>query len=523
MTKLIMDAPVVWKRGIDDRLFTYTPADNELVLDCRISDAVRMYVGDGEKQGGQLQEAALTKGIVTPVILTPVNDSTGINTQPLITSTGFLGLRAKGVADTHNNSEWELSTDPAFNNVIYRHAEDPNSLTELDLDALGFELESQTQYYVRVRYIGQSGNRSLFSNPVHFTTSSLFAGMHVGEIFSTSPVTSDRFGTAIAISADGNRMVISSPYYDTFEGADMGKVNLYERNPADGTWTDIGELRPDDASLNDHFGNALAMSGDGSVVFVGAYRPGFEGPPEARIYVFSLDTQGNFIELQQIDQDDVPGDFLFGSSLATNYTGTRLLVGGFDYSTNTLNQSGGAWLYERDINIEVWLFSKAITEPSLDNTDLFGSSVSMSSDGRVIYIGAKGKKYTDGTPCGAVYRYVEDGNGDWVNTNLYYPSVVQYEMGFGNAVSVTGDDTKLAISATSADGSLSGMGKVFTYDIMTGGDVTLTHTLTEPNPEEYGEFGLGLAYAWDKTTVYVGSRLSTVSGFAEAGKVCIYK
>lgn len=77
-------------------------------------------------------------------------------------------------------------------------------------------------------------------------------------------VANDKFGYCVSMSSDGNSIVVSSP----LAMGSIGKAYVYRFNGID--WIEEYKLTASDGHANDFYGNMVAISGDGSVVAVGA-------------------------------------------------------------------------------------------------------------------------------------------------------------------------------------------------------------------------------------------------------------
>lgn len=109
---------------------------------------------------------------------------------------------------------------------------------------------------------------------------------------------SDRFGTSIAISADGSTMAIGAPGEDSTatgvggdqtdnNAPDAGAVYVFVK---DGTiWTQQAYVKSFSVDAGVGFGTSVALSADGSMLAVGA--PGRIEPPYGRsgVFVFTRD------------------------------------------------------------------------------------------------------------------------------------------------------------------------------------------------------------------------------------------
>lgn len=100
--------------------------------------------------------------IVTPVIIAPSNN---VIDFPINFTTRTISFRTRSGKDTHEHSVWEIATDEAFTN-IERTFETPGNMGFTPID----NLKHSTTYYLRVKYVGESGNESDWSSAIKVTT-----------------------------------------------------------------------------------------------------------------------------------------------------------------------------------------------------------------------------------------------------------------------------------------------------------------------------------------------------------------
>jgi len=82
----------------------------------------------------------------------------------------------------------------------------------------------------------------------------------------------DFFGWNVAVSYDGNTAVIGA-FGDDVNGERSGSAYVFTRT-ATGEWVQQSKLLPDDGASEDFFGYDVAVSEDGNTVIIGAYRHG---------------------------------------------------------------------------------------------------------------------------------------------------------------------------------------------------------------------------------------------------------
>lgn len=108
--------------------------------------------------------------IVTPSITSPVGGATNVNLSPTLTATAFAA--APVGSDTHQSSQWQVSTNSGFTSTVYDSGTTTTNKTSVTVPAGTLALN--TVYYSRVRYTGVTIGTSAWSPTVTFTTSNQY-------------------------------------------------------------------------------------------------------------------------------------------------------------------------------------------------------------------------------------------------------------------------------------------------------------------------------------------------------------
>jgi len=204
----------------------------------------------------------------------------------------------------------------------------------------------------------------------------------------------DRAGVSTALSGNGARVAVGAGNNDNDSGDDAGHVKVYQYSKIDGDWTQIGQnINGEDE--DDRSGRAVYMNEDGSIVAIGAPKNcGVDGATKdaghVRIYKYNDDLD-EWLQLgSDIDGAHV-GD-KFGSALAMNYAGDRIVIGGRkNDGTNNLDGKnyGHIQVYQySEIDGDWTQIGQDITGEA--DGDKFGFFVTMSADGMRVAAGARG-------------------------------------------------------------------------------------------------------------------------------------
>ncbi|MCP4799453.1 MAG: hypothetical protein GY893_05830, partial [bacterium] len=90
----------------------------------------------------------------------------------------------------------------------------------------------------------------------------------------------DYSGTSVSLSSDGSIVAIGAPQNDLW---DSGHVRIYQNNS--GTWSQIGDDIDGEGKF-DHSGVSVSLSGDGSIVAIGADQNGGNGENSGHVRIY---------------------------------------------------------------------------------------------------------------------------------------------------------------------------------------------------------------------------------------------
>ena len=130
----------------------------------------------------------------------------------------------------------------------------------------------------------------------------------------------DRFGHSVAISGDGNTAVISSIFDDDI-GSNSGAVFIFSRT--NNTWTEQTKILSNDIASNDTFGSSVAISNDGNTIIVGANG---DDVNRGGAYIFIKNGTTWTQQAKLLASDGITNDY-FGSSVSISGDGNTAIVG----------------------------------------------------------------------------------------------------------------------------------------------------------------------------------------------------
>jgi len=280
----------------------------------------------------------------------------------------------------------------------------------------------------------------------------------------------------VAVSADGNTLVVGAPLEDGEDGLQHDKGVVYVFTRTGTAWNEQpallrapnGEGGGTPQAPGDLFGLAVALSADGGTLAVGA--PLEDGsltstvenendstPDSGAVYVFVRN--GSTYALQAYLKA-VPGTFdslstrdHFGSSLALAADGGTLVVSAplAEVVPQPDFDDGAAYVFTR--NAAAWTQRAVLGGPHTpDNTnDQFGRPVAISADGATIAVGAP---FADGgvAESGAAYVFTTTDRVQWQREAYLQAPNADIEDTFGVGVALSADGNTLAVGAPGEDG-----------------------------------------------------------------------
>ena len=196
-------------------------------------------------------------------------------------------------------------------------------------------------------------------------------------------------------------------------------------------------------------GSALGVSDDAGTVAAG--EPGAQPAGAVQMYVADGERwrpAGVITPLDGQENED------FGSTVAISGTGTTMVVG-----APRFNEQHGA-VYIFSLSAGHWHQRRLLVSPNEPNTQGFGSSSTISDDGRTILVGAPGESSAHGVIY--VYRLVA---GIWRQTAELRTAVQQFDQGLGTAVALDADGTTALVGASYR---ASGTGAAFLFHFANG-------------------------------------------------------
>lgn len=341
----------------------------------------------------------------------------------------------------------------------------------------------------------------------------------------TSSRMSDELGTSVAVSGDGEVVVVGVPGDSACRDGGLGPSVSDTACPGEGAayvfarvageWVRRDYLKGYLSGAGAAFGTSVAIDGDGSIIAVGSPDEDSNG----RVTVFEFD--GSRYGILDTTADYSPYRAQrFGISVALSEDGDTLVAGvprdnvrtsrvinasTLDGVTYDSAETGGAYVFVRgaiDYTMQALLkYSRAYS------TARCGESVAIDRAGQTIVVGCPGQpEYLSPTMpvsnvgSAAYFRYERSGWSQAGQFVLAESDWLAYGQ-FGAAVAISGAGERIAVGAPAAS-----YARVYRRlpSLLYGVGEALVAEAAAGDPEE-DEFGSALAFSEDGTSLWVGA------------------
>ena len=320
----------------------------------------------------------------------------------------------------------------------------------------------------------------------------------------------DKFGRSVSLSADGNTVAIGG-YANAENESFSGHTSIFEWNGSE--WLQKGSDIEGEADV-DLSGHSVSLSAEGNIVAIGATLndDGGENSGHVRIYEWN----GSSWIQKGMDIDGEAPDDLSGYSVDLSSDGSIVAIGS--------PRNGGSFFEAGMVRIYEWSGSnwaqKGMDLEGEDGGDNSGWAVGLSSDGNTVAIGAfvnNGNDINSGHA--RIYEWIED---DWIQKGIDIDGDTIHDQ-LGWSISLSSDGNTVAIGAMGADPngfSLSGHVKIFSWN----GSEWIQKGLNIDGEASGDLSGHSVSLSSDGNIVAIGAILNSPSVVVvDAGHVRIYE
>jgi hypothetical protein len=265
----------------------------------------------------------------------------------------------------------------------------------------------------------------------------------------------DLSGYSVSLSSDGSRVAIGA-FNNDGNGSNSGHVRIYQYN--NNSWSQLG-ADIDGEAANDYSGESISLSSDGSIVAIGAFQNDGNGTNSGHVRIYQYNN--NSWSQLGADIDGEAADDRSGYSVSLSSDGSRVAIGAYRNGGNG-NLSGHVRIYQYNNNS--WSQLGADIDGEAEN-DVSGWAVSLSSDGTRVAIGA-GNNDGNGDNSGHVRIYGYNGSA-WAQVGADIDGEAAGNQS-GRSVSLSSDGSIVAIGAPFNNENGTNSGHVRVYSISSG-------------------------------------------------------
>jgi hypothetical protein len=239
------------------------------------------------------------------------------------------------------------------------------------------------------------------------------------------------FGRSVAVSADGDTVLVGAPAQEEGRGAAWVFVRT------ESGWQRTQLVSPSPHADAGRFGRGVSLSADGHTALIGAP---VENDSHGRAWVFTLEGSTWKAPAAALEAEGEQGEARLGVSVALSSDGEVALLG----APANERFAGAAWVFKLERpGSERWEQASELTGAGEAAGGHFGYSVAISGEGTTALIGAP----FDESATGAAWLFVESA-GKWEEQGPMLtgadakgvPSSKGEQFGYGVALSEAGND-----------------------------------------------------------------------------------
>ncbi len=263
---------------------------------------------------------------------------------------------------------------------------------------------------------------------------------------------------SVSLSSDGKTVAVGA-LYNSGNGTiyRSGHVRIFKYDDKISAWTQMG-IDLDGETPDDWSGWSVSLSFYGKIVAVGAIENDGNGNYSGHVRVFKYDDKTSTWMQMGPEVDGEAADNHSGRSVSLSSDGKTLAIGA-PYNDG----NGQVRVFKYDTETSAWTQIGADIDEQTYN-DQYGFTVSLSFDGETVAIGTP---FNDGGPIKGhlrIFKYHHQ-TSTWIQMGEDINGEVSDEI-FGYSVSLSSDGKKVAVGAqyNDANGSNSGSARIYTWD-----------------------------------------------------------
>jgi len=345
-----------------------------------------------------------------------------------------------------------------------------------------------------------------------------FTATYLEKISASNAANGNYYGNSIAISADGNTMAAAASYVSGSSNQANGAVRILTKS--NNAWTQSASIVTPSNSNTDYFDYALAMSADGTTLVIGVMSANGTASQQGQALIYKL-SGGTWSLFQTLTNTQAGQDDNFGESVAISGDGSVVFIGATRGDISAQNPNSGvayAYVYNGSTYASTQMLSGAGTVTDC----MFGASIATSYDGSYVAIGSIGE-YLSSDPQGTVYVFYKSSS-TWTQQQKITAAQAAAGNYFGYSIAMSADANTLVVGSSSANDSNSA--NLSSVAVLTRSGTTWSvqgNLLKSSSSNTYEYFGQSMSMSFDGDTVVAGVWEGDTSNTTESGAVYVFR
>ncbi len=374
-----------------------------------------------------------------------------------VTVLNVIEITSTGVGIKTVSLDWDSHADASYYKLFYYDQGTTTAPTQIggNINTSQYEapVHNHQWQWSNTYYAVEAYNSS--NQEIPFSASSAFNitnknGDTVGYFKASNSESSDQFGSVVAISGDGNTLVVGASTEKsnatTIDGdqtnnslSNAGAAYVFVKSGS--SWIQQAYLKANDTAAGNAFGYTVAISDDGDDIIVGAVT-------KQKAYIFTR-SGTTWTQQASFQGTNITTSDQFGVSVSMSDDGNRVAVGA-SHQEVSVDSSGAVYVFDR--NDTSWSETVSLKASNPDFNDAFGKSVALSGDGITLAVGAPSEDSNttginstpnnSGSSSGAVYIF-KYANSTW-SQQAYIKTAAAGSTYLGGAISISDDGNVVA-------------------------------------------------------------------------------
>jgi hypothetical protein len=269
------------------------------------------------------------------------------------------------------------------------------------------------------------------------------------------------FGNSLSFSYDGNVLVVGSPQESLTNAQnesveDSGFVKVYTRSDkvVSPTWSLTRTINNPNLGVEDYFGYDVSVSDNASRLAIGSIgETNTSNVKTGAVYIYNMTASSHSLAHKAM-ADDCKAGTCFGSSVSISRDGKKVAIGAFgmdDNQTQTVADENAALVIYSESS-GAWSVNANMLKLGNSNECYFVNDVDMSYDGDSVAVSYQSELTTNSSTSTSVVSIFDYDGSQWVESNKIGPSQ-GYSNSWGSAIAYSSQPAVLFASDTLYSGT----------------------------------------------------------------------